>query len=368
MRVVQLIPSLSVGGAERVAALLARAHRADGDAVAVVALGAAAGSWIEAELEQDGVEVHALGKGPGLEPAVVGRLAARLRALRPDVVHTHLHVLKYLLPALVGLRPRPVVVHTLHNLAHEEAVAADQLVQRLCFGHGVHPVAIGVAVAQSAAALYGQQPAALIPNGVPVGAFADARAQHRVRARAELGLADGEVLVFTAGRLNAQKNHALLLQAFADPRLGGATLCVAGDGELRPALEAQAAALSGRARLLGVRRDVPALLGAADVFALSSDYEGNPLVVMEAMAAGLPVVSTAVGCVPELVVPGTGLLVDPGQPGALADALAALAADPDRRRAMGEAAKARAARAFDVGLMARRYRALYSTLRRGPGR
>jgi len=368
MRVVQLVPSLSVGGAERVAALLARAHAAAGDAVAVVALGAAAGSWIEAELAQEGVAVHPLGKGPGLEPAVVGRLAARLRALRPDVVHTHLHVLKYLMPSLVGLRPRPVVVHTLHNLAREEAVAADRLVQRLCFGRGVHPVAIGVAVAQSAAELYGQQPAAVIPNGVPVGVFAEARAQHRAAARAALGLGDGDVLVFTAGRLNPQKNHALLLEAFADRRLAGATLALAGDGELRPALEAQAAALGGRARLLGVRRDVPALLGAADLFALSSDYEGNPLVVMEAMAAGLPVVSTEVGCVPELVVPGTGLLVPPGQPAAFADALVALVADGPGRRAMGEAAAARAARAFDVALMARRYCALYSTLRRGPGR
>ncbi len=355
MRIVQLIPSLDVGGAERVAAMLARAQRQLGHEVAVVSLFDPVGSWIEADLRAADVTVRFLGKRPGLDLRVVPRLARVLRELRPDVVHTHLHVLKYLLPARVAW-PRATVIHTVHNLAEREVEPQSQWIQRFAFRGPVAAVAIGDAVAASMVRLYGRPPAHVIPNGIPL---VPARPGARAAVRAAFGVAEATPVILAVGRLNPQKDHAVLVDALADPRLGAAELWIAGEGELRDALVAQAAArgVSTRVRLLGNRPDVPDLLAAADLFALSSTWEGNPLVVMEAMAAGLPVVARPVGCVPELVTPETGRLVGPGE--AFADGVAGLLADPALRSRLGAAATRRAQARFDVASMAAAYLRAY---------
>jgi hypothetical protein len=167
-------------------------------------------------------------------------------------------------------------------------------------------------------------------------------------------------------RLEPQKNPLGLIEAFArafgdSPR---GRLLLAGDGSLREATREACARLgvTGRVHFLGVRTDVVELLAACDLFALSSHFEGSPLSVMEAMAAGLPVVATAVGGVPELVADGqTGLLVPPGDVRSFADALTCLAGNPGRRCEMAMAAVPRAA-AFSVDAMAARYAALFERL------
>lgn len=360
--IVQLIPTLSVGGAERIVALLAREQQAAGHRVTVVVLGASTGSFIEEGLQQDGVEVVFLDKGPGLEVGVVGRLGQALRRLQPDTVHTHLHVLKYLLPTRVVHRPG-ALVHTIHNMAEDEAVATDRAVQQVAFRYRVAPVAIGGAVADSVRRVYGLEPAATIANGIEVERFAGQRSE-RAAVRAELGVSDDTTMLLAVGRLSMQKNHALLLEAVADSRLDSTHLFIAGDGELRGELEADIAArgLSDRVMLLGIRRDVPRLLAAADAFVMSSRFEGNPLSVMEAMAAGLPILSTDVGCVGELTQGGCGRLVPPGDAEALAEALVDATLDPARRRSWGDNALQSARERFDVAVMARGYLTLYKRL------
>ena len=124
--------------------------------------------------------------------------------------------------------------------------------------------------------------------------------------------------------------------------------------------------LESRVRFLGIRADVADILRASDVFVLSSRWEGNPLSVMEAMAAGLPVVSTAVGGVPELVQEGaTGRLVPSEDAGALARALQALVDDPAHRAAMGAAARRHAVAHFDIRHTVRGYEQLYESLLKG---
>ncbi|MCK6503473.1 glycosyltransferase [Myxococcota bacterium] len=367
MHVLQVIPSLTVGGAERIVGLLAVALQARGHRVTVCALGPPAGSFIEAELRAAGVGLAFLDKGLGLEPRVVPRLARLLRRLRPDVIHTHLHTVKYVLPARLAW-PRAPVLHTVHNLAEHEADRLGQAAHHLAFRAGVAPVAIGQAVADSVQRLYGVPARFTIPNGVDVAAF-QRPAEVRQAVRRELGLADDLPVLLAAGRLNAQKDHATLLRALADPALGEAPLrlLLAGEGELRPELEALADALGlgERVRFLGVRRDVPELMAAADAFVLSSTYEGNPLVVMEALSAGLPVVATAVGCVPELVDASTGALVPPRDPPALARALRALLTDLPAARQAGQRGRRVARERFDLPVMAAAYEAAYRALRQG---
>jgi glycosyltransferase involved in cell wall biosynthesis len=133
---------------------------------------------------------------------------------------------------------------------------------------------------------------------------------------------------------------------------------------LRSELERQigAAGLQGRVHLLGKRADVPEILNAADVFVLSSDYEGNPLSVMEAMAAGKPMISTAVGGVPELVEDGCGLLVPPRDAQALSKAMSHMLENPSARKSMGEKSARRAVERFDLRAMTEAYEDLYRWL------
>jgi glycosyltransferase involved in cell wall biosynthesis len=133
---------------------------------------------------------------------------------------------------------------------------------------------------------------------------------------------------------------------------------------LRSELERQisASGLQERVHLLGRRSDVPEILNAADVFVLSSDYEGNPLSVMEAMAAGKPMICTAVGGVPELVEDGCGLLVPPLDAEALSEAMNLLLENPSARKSMGEKSARRAVERFDLRVMTEAYEDLYKEL------
>jgi len=362
MRILQIIPTLWVGGAERVVGLLARHLKASGHDVGVVSMFAGRGTFIEEELRAARIPLYFLGKRRGPDLRMIPRIARVLAGFRPDVLHTHLYVLKYALPALVGWR-RSRVVHTVHNLAEHEVERSSRILQYLAFRAGVVPVAIGEAVAESMKRVYRLSAPHRIPNGIPVSEYAPAPGA-RDEIRQSLAIPPGAPTFLAVGRLEPQKNTAALFPAFASPRLRalGAHLLLAGDGELRPELEqlARRLELDGRVHFLGVRRDVPRLLAAADAFVLASRYEGNPLTVMEAMAAGRPVVATTVGCVSELVGEEAGFLVPPGDEPALEAAIAALAADPDLARTKGTAASHRARARFDASRMASAYERLYA--------
>jgi glycosyltransferase involved in cell wall biosynthesis len=179
-------------------------------------------------------------------------------------------------------------------------------------------------------------------------------------------VSDDEVLSLTVANLRRNKDYPTLLRAAraaldAEPRLRFAAV---GQGPLAQEVAALHATLGlgDRFLLLGFRRDVHDLMAAADVFTLSSAHEGLPVAVMEAFAHGLPVVATAVGGLPQQVTDGAqGLLVPPGRPEALADALLTLARDPGMRARMGTAALSRAAD-YDIRRAVREQEGVYAEL------
>src|SRR6266568_518642 len=361
MRVLQAIPTLCVGGAERMMANLTRQLRRRGYEVEVVSMYDPLGTWIEAGLRAEGVPLHFLGKRPGVDLRMLPRIASVLRRFRPDVLHSHMYALKYALPAL-GAHRSCRVVHTVHTVAEVEAGWASQIVSSVAFRTCVASVAIGDAVAESVRKVYGIAPRRTIANGIPVGDYV-ARPGEREAIRAELAIPTEAPTFVTVAQFVTAKNHAGLLDAFASERLRsiGAHLLLAGDGELRRDAERKADTLGlrDRVRFLGVRSDIPRVLAAADIFVLASRREGNPLSVMEAMAAGKPVVATAVGCVPELVTDGTGEVVQPGDSGALAAAMYRLGSDLSRARGYGLIAARLARERFDDAAMVTAYEQLY---------
>jgi glycosyltransferase involved in cell wall biosynthesis len=186
-------------------------------------------------------------------------------------------------------------------------------------------------------------------------------------ARAALDLEADAPVALCLARLSPEKDVGNFLEAAALLPEAGARFLVAGDGPLLPTLRHQIAflGLEGRATLLGRRDGVPTLLAAADLLCLPSREEGLSLAALEAMAAGLPLVATRVGGLPEAVEDGkTGLLVPPRDPSALAGALARLLTDPARARAMGAAGRARAAACFTRDRMLQATHAVYEAAQR----
>jgi glycosyltransferase involved in cell wall biosynthesis len=186
--------------------------------------------------------------------------------------------------------------------------------------------------------------------------------------RAQLGGSETRPLVLTPARLDAQKGHGVLLEAIA--AVPDAHFLFAGDGPARGALEARADELgvADRVSFLGRREDVPQLLAACDVFALPSLYEGSSLAVLEAMAAGTAIVSSAIGGTEELIEDGrSGLLVPPGDAPALAAALRRALAEPELREKMAARARERVEAGLTREQNAERVAAVYRELLARPG-
>jgi glycosyltransferase involved in cell wall biosynthesis len=360
--IVHVLSSFGVGGQERVALDLAIGQLARGHRVSVLSLAPEPDGAMAAEFAAAGVHVDRVPKRGGLDVTLVPRLARRLRSLRADVVHSHNPLpLIYGAPAarLVGA----AAIHTKHGInpgsRGQRALrrAAAQLVSAF--------VAVSDTTAAQARAMHDAPLAKIrvIPNGIRLDRYAP-DAEARAASRVELGLGDAWV-VGTVGRLDAAKNQAMLVRAMAPLLSSRVRLVIIGEGDARRDVEAAVAALPDPrwVVLTGRRMDVPRLVHAFDVFALSSKTEGLPLVVPEAMAAGLPVIATSVGGLPSVIDEGaTGLLV-PVDETAFRGALATLEADPVRARAMGAAARTAALAKYSHDRMVDEYLALYATAR-----
>jgi glycosyltransferase involved in cell wall biosynthesis len=294
---------------------------------------------------------------PWRDVAGLVELVRLLRRERPDILHassSKAGVLGRLAAALAGVPIRIFTVHGWAFTAHSGAAArlyrsADRLVRRLttvtvCVAE--HERAMGLAARTCSAAR-----TIVIPNAIDANAVPRARHDRSIP------------LLVAVGRLKAPKDFLTLVRAVALLPQESCECLIVGEGPERAQLEAEIERLQLRDRvtLAGERSDVPELLAGADVFVLSSDSEGMPISVLEAMAAGLPVVASRVGGVPELVLDGeTGLLVGPGNPEGLAGALRRLLADPQLRRRLGDAGHAQVREHFDLGSFRRAHVELYS--------
>lgn len=367
--VFQIINSLSVGGAERVVVDLLRYMDRERYQPICVCTSYPHNTHYEVIVSRLGVPLYYLHvSSKPLNWVYNKALDELMRRYRPTVVHTHQGAIRYALP-LAAKHRTPVRLHTLHSLAEYEMVGgANKLVRILAFRYRIGsfiPVAIAQEVARTIEAVYGYKNPPVIPNGISVEEYAPNLSQ-RLRFRQEYGIQPDAVVVVHVGRFVGYKNHSLLLQAFARLRFKQPVyLWLVGGGELLESMQqlARELGVAERVRFWGVRSDVPALLNAADIFTLPSRYEGNPLSVMEAMAAGLPVVATAVGGVPELVEEGVSGFLTPNEDvEALTAALQRLVDNAELRRQMGEAALRRARERFDVRHTVRAYEALYEEI------
>jgi glycosyltransferase involved in cell wall biosynthesis len=361
LRVLHVLNTLETGGAEHLVLNLARAI--DRDQFELSACSLQGDGEIGAELRGLGVATYSFRRRPGLDAGLVPALVALVRRIGAHVVHTH-NVAPWLYAGLAGRLAGAQVCHTEHSGLFPEQRALRRLERAL----GLVSKAVICDGEEVRRQLVDEQRLSprnvvTIHNGVDTARFG--RACDVEARRRSLGLPPGAPVVGTVARLQPVKDQGTLIAAFAQvaAALPEARLVFVGDGPERPKLEALAAApaLAGRVLFLGRRTDVADLLPVFDVFALPSLSEGLPLTLLEAMAAGLPCVATAVGVMPEAIVPErTGLLVPVGDVAALSAALLRILRDRDLGRAWGQAGQRRARELFDLRVMTRRYQDLYA--------
>ena len=304
-------------------------------------------------------------RGPSFDPTLAVRVAQHLWRDKVDVVHTHNpQALVYGSPA--AALARAACVHTKHGLNPDPA--RRMLLRRAASKIVDAYVAVTPTLARVALTNQECDPNQLhvIPNGIDTRRFsADAAARSRVRA--ELGIPEDAWVVGTVGRLAAEKNQALLIDA-ASPILDRRRhLVIVGEGPEREALEARASATwrSEHVHFTGARADVESLLSCFDLFALTSQSEGLPLVLLEAMALGLPVVATAVGGVPDLVEhETTGFLVPSGDCSALTTQLIRLSTRPGVALEVAKTARERVLARHSTQHMTLAYENLYQRVMR----
>jgi glycosyltransferase involved in cell wall biosynthesis len=352
-RILFIGPNLGAGGAERQWSILVPALRRRGYDARLIALDA--GGAFEAPLRAAGVPLDVLRMRHQFDLPRLLR-SPILRGFRPELVISRGASGLYIAHAVSRLRGAG------HLYAEHRQVGLELSPRRERMFRLLAPRIDGVILVSGGQAREWRgwgAPASrlhIVANGVPTPGVTEPRAE----IRAQLGLEPDAVVAVAVASMRSVKRHpdfvhAVRIAARDYPQLTG---IVVGDGPDRPAVQA-AAAGDPRIVLLGHRDDVARILTAADLFVLASEREAAPMAILEAMAAGLPVIATAVGSVPEIVSEGeTGRLVAPGQPEALARALAELASDPELRARMGAAARRLHRERFDAEPMVDHYERL----------
>jgi glycosyltransferase involved in cell wall biosynthesis len=321
------------------------------------------------EIQEAGIPTTVLGLNPGLRrPWDVARLHRFLRRSRPHIVHTFL-LTASLYGRLAAMLARvPIIIGTEQNIYHAKRLR-HALAEWLLMAATARVVASAASVREHYIRSVHVNPAKVdvIYNAVDWDHLQTTMGRDEMRN--SLAIPAGTPVCAMIGRLTPQKGHVYAFEALArTPALARAHLIVAGDGELAQTLRNRAAALgiAGRVHFLGMRRDVGNVLSAAGVFVLPSLWEGLPLALVLAMGAGVPVVSTAVGGIPELVEDGrTGLLVRPADSLELGRALSQLLADPELCCRLAAAARTAVRPRFGIDACVASVTTLYDRLLEG---
>lgn len=352
MRILHVVDTLAVGGAEVLVAQLCAMQRAAGHTPSVACV--LSGGALKAEIEKLGVEVRVHGPKPAWR--LLWPLLLDCVRFKPDAVHCHSAYATILAAPMARLARVPVMIATRHGLVPP----GDEIRRETKFWRAARRCDHVVAVCDVARNNMLQGPGAIpsklctVRNGAsPAAGTLPAVKQH-----------DRFTIIHVA-RLNPVKDAATLLRAFAllHRRVPDALLWIVGDGALRAELEqlARELAIDSATVFFGERRDVGALLSAADLFVLCSIAEGVPISLLEAMAAGLPQIVTDAGGMPEVVnLCGTGTVVPVRNADALAAAMESFARDRAQLPTLAEKARRCYEEHFSAEQMSRAYERLYA--------
>ena len=368
-KVFYLITELSTGGAQT--ALLHLLERLDRQRFSpVVATYYNAQAEIGERIRSLSVSVVDLGMPVKWRLDAFDRLYRSLRSEKPALTHTflfHANVPGRILGRLAGV---PAIISSERTMEMEGI--ARRRMNRWTARYADRIVCVSNQVAAFAEDQIGipSEKVVVIPNGVDQASFIGL--PEKIQAKRDLGFPFNKTLIGSVGRLDPVKGYLQLIEAFAalDPEKRDLHLALIGDGPQRDELEelCRSLGISGCVTFTGYQTGIPSYMAALDIFTLSSHFEGLPNAVLEAMAAGLPVVATAAGGIPDAVLDGeTGLLVPPNQPKQLAEALDRMICNPELRARYGQAGRERVQAHFSVEHMVAETERLYTLLLKEKG-
>jgi glycosyltransferase involved in cell wall biosynthesis len=369
-RVVLVTNGLTQAGAETQLVRLASVLRHHGDEVGLISI-LPTEAFTDELAALDIAVAHLRVRSVLRGPSAIQAATQVLREWRPDILISFVYQANVLGRVAGRLAGVPVVISSVRN--ERFGGRGRELLMRATDGLSTITTTNSQAAAERLVKRRIVPPHRLvvIPNGVDLAPFLEA-ATTRAATRSQLGIAAGQFVWLAAGRLEPQKDYPTLLAALARGVGSGPDHCllIAGQGRLQEELQVAAVelGLGARVRFLGVRSDIPQLIAACDAVVLSSRFEGLPNVVMEAMAGARPVVATRVGGAPELVEDGvSGILVDPGDPAALATAMRQVMEAPEGERlAMAARGRSIIAGQFGVAALGERWLGLLDRFPTGP--
>jgi len=364
LHVAHVVLSLDVGGLERIVLDLVREGMALGSRVTVVCVER------EGVLAHDarslGARVVSIGKPPGLRPKTYERLRAVFRELQSNVVHTHQVTALFYAGRAARRAGVPLVVHTEHG-KHYAARFLTRMQGRLAARNARRFFCVSDDLAKEVerCRIVPKDKIFVVRNGIETARFA--KSAERTELRRSLSFPHAAAVIGTVGRLSDVKRQDVLLRGFAQVRkvMPEARLLLVGDGPMRGSLEALAIELGigSSVHFAGYQADPQRFLQAMDAFALTSRSEGMPLAVLEAWAAGVPVIASRVGGLPEMIEKGkTGLLFDFPDAGQLAKGLVRILCEPGLAAGLRETARQHVQTRFDSRVMAEQYAAHYREL------
>ena len=377
----RVIARMNIGGpAHHVSMLSGRLDRGRFHTLLVHGSLAPGEGSFEALAQKEGCTVEVLPRlSPEMRPhadlgALLG-LMRLIRAYRPHILHTHTAKAGFVgrLAAVLSPRPRPIIVHTYHGHVLEgyfgrRRSALYRFLERRLARVSECLIGVSQATVDDLVRLGVAPPHRfrVVPIGLDLRRFARPSPDAVAMLRDQCGARADEVLLAFVGRLVPIKRVDLVLRAVAAARRQGVALrlVVVGDGPCRASLEelAHRLGISDIVRFLGYLPDTSAAAAAADIAILASDNEGTPVALIEAAAAGCPAVATAVGGVPDVVAPGTGVLVPAGDHAGLARGVARLAGDAELREEMGARAREHVVMRFSIDRLLRDIEQLYGEL------
>lgn len=362
--VLQLIDGLNIGGAEILLRELSIGLKRRGFRVSI---GYSTPGPLAQDLNALGLPLTRLPRLMRVDPILFGGMIRLMLKDPPQIVHTHLFKSDFHGRLAARIAGVPVVVSTLHSI---DRWAQKRPLGKLYgwtsrFADRLIAISEDVKNFHMANTAVNESKFITIENGVDIQSFAGQKPAGR-GIRKELGLNDSALIFGIVGRLTPPKDHEVFLQAAALilQSVPQSRFLIVGDGPLRNDLESRARELGIQTAVIftGMRRDIPAVLGALDVLVLSSLWEGLPVTLLEGMASALPVVATQVGSIPDVATKETAILVPPSDPAAIAQACIKLANNPELRLLMGQAGLKRVVAHYSVDVMIDRTTALYAEL------
>lgn len=364
IKILQIIDLLQWGGAQKMQVFLAEQLNSHDVELTVVSLNASNGSPVPEYLRQRGARVVIFPFPKFLSIRSFFKLLDFVRREKFDLIHTHLTYAN-IFGTIIGRLTGTPVIASLRTAGYDPRYhrPGRQFIETVTVKYGANRImANGHAVAELGRKRFAPREIDILVNAIDLPSpLAD---EERIALRRELVGDPSRPIVISVGRLDLPKGFPDLIRSFAAVRQANprAALVIAGDGPMSGELDAlvRDLHLEGTVFLLGQRNDVPRLLEAGDLYVSSSHWEGLPVSILEAMASGLPVLATAVGDIPHVVIPETGMIIPPRQPKQMAERIIFLLSDLEKLEAMGVTARSHIQRNYSPGIWVHKLLNLYA--------